>query len=230
MVECPQCGHALMNARNRYLYPLTWLWHKLPTSELRSCWLWSWRSWGGTQSSLWWPARLSTSASRIHRRWTREILASDWSRKITWPKYWPLIGRDHVTTILASDWLTSTSSQPDINTSDAAVQFILGYGYLISDLTRIKTQAYLVCAHELDFGDDHFSSSLGCCVDGELNCQNKMFRWLRDLFSQSQQIWATEPGWWYQARVRKFPRKQRYEDMIMCRAQGWGWEGRVEEG
>ena len=91
MVECPQCGHALMNARNRYLYPLIWLWHKLPTSELRSCWLWSWRSWGGTQSSLWWPARLSTSASRILKRWNTGL--------------W-LDQAGYVTRMLASDSLT----------------------------------------------------------------------------------------------------------------------------
>ena len=34
------------------------------------------------------------------------VLASDWSRFITEPEYWPLISQysDHVTWILASDW------------------------------------------------------------------------------------------------------------------------------
>ena len=78
---------------------------------------------------------------------------------------------------LASDWLTSRPSHPDINTSDArgAVYSRIWISHIRSPHTNKKSVRQIstppMCAHELDFRD-HFSSRAWdvVCWCGEQNC------------------------------------------------------------
>ena len=80
------------------------------------CWpSWSWSVWSASSSTGWpWtsPSPTWTKARyMIGQDWSRDqnnglwlvntdhvtrVLASDWSKLITWPEYWPLIGRDSI--------------------------------------------------------------------------------------------------------------------------------------